>query len=64
MDEVFGEANFNHDITRIKSNPKNFNRKAYGNEKDLILFYAKDGKKNIWNDIIPPQSILQGGIYL
>ena len=51
MDEVFGEKNFKNDLTRIKSNPKNFQRKAYGNEKDLILFYSKNSKKNIWNDI-------------
>lgn len=51
MDEIFGIENFKNDITRIKSNPKNFFRKAYGNEKDLILFYAKNNKTNIWNDI-------------
>ena len=51
MDEVFGVNNFKNDITRIKSNPKNFQRKAYGNEKDLILFYSKDYKKNIWNEV-------------
>ncbi len=54
MDEIFGENNFKNDITRIKSNPKNFFRKAYGNEKDLILFYAKNNSKNIWNDIRIP----------
>jgi len=54
MDEIFGEENFKNDITRIKSNPKNFQRKAYGNEKDLILFYAKNKKKNIWNDVTEP----------
>lgn len=51
MDEVFGKENFKNDIARIKSNPKNFYRKAYGNEKDLILFYTKNYKNNIWNDI-------------
>ena len=54
MDEVFGEENYKNDITRIKSNPKNFSRKAYGNEKDVIYFYAKNGKKNIWNEIRIP----------
>ena len=54
MDEIFGEQNFKNDITRIKSNPKNFYRKAYGNEKDIILFYAKKYDKNIWNDIKIP----------
>jgi adenine-specific DNA-methyltransferase len=50
MDEIFGSANFRNDIARIKCNPKNFSRKAYGNIKDMILFYAKT-KKPIWNDL-------------
>ena len=54
MDEIFGEQNFKNDITRIKSNPKNFYRRAYGNEKDMILFYSKNAKKNIWNDLRIP----------
>ena len=49
MDEVFGRENFLNDITRIKCNPKNFNRKAYGNVKDMILFYSKTGD-HVWND--------------
>ncbi|MDR2601976.1 MAG: site-specific DNA-methyltransferase [Spirochaetaceae bacterium] len=49
MDEVFGIENFRNDITRIKCNPKNFYRKAYGNIKDMILFYSKT-KEVIWND--------------
>jgi adenine-specific DNA-methyltransferase len=49
MDEVFGIDNFRNDITRIKCNPKNFNRQAYGNVKDMILFYSKT-KDIIWND--------------
>jgi len=49
MDEVFGEQNFRNDITRIKCNPKNFKRKAYGNIKDLILFYTKTNNY-IWNE--------------
>lgn len=49
MDEVFGRKNFRNDITRIKCNPKNFSRKAYGNIKDLILFYSKSDDV-IWND--------------
>lgn len=51
MDEVFGRKNFKNDISRIKSNPKNFMRSAYGNQKDMILFYAKNHKKNIFNNI-------------
>ncbi len=54
LDEIFGTRNFKNDITRIKSNPKNFNRKAYGNEKDMILFYSKNPQKNIWNEIRVP----------
>lgn len=49
MDEVFGINNFRNDITRIKCNPKNFNRIGYGNVKDLILFYSKSIKP-IWNE--------------
>jgi len=49
MDEIFGMENFRNDITRIKCNPKNFQRKAYGNIKDLILFYSKT-KAPIWNE--------------
>jgi adenine-specific DNA-methyltransferase len=48
MDEVFGVKNFRNDITRIKCNPKNFQRKGYGNIKDLILFYSKTNDP-IWN---------------
>ncbi|MDR3130190.1 MAG: site-specific DNA-methyltransferase [Treponema sp.] len=48
MDEVFGIENFRNDITRIKCNPKNFDRKAYGNIKDMVLFYSKN-KTPIWN---------------
>ena len=51
MDEIFCVANFKNDISRIKSNPKNFMRKAYGNQKDTILFYAKNGDRNIFNNI-------------
>lgn len=51
LDEIFGAENFKNDITRVKSNPKNFSRKAYGNQKDVILFYAKKQNKNIWNDV-------------
>ena len=40
MDEVFGPRNFRNSITRIKCNPKNFNRYSYGNIKDTILFYS------------------------
>jgi adenine-specific DNA-methyltransferase len=49
MDEVFGIENFRNDITRIKCNPKNFERTGYGNIKDLILFYTKSSNP-IWNE--------------
>lgn len=49
MDEVFGIENFKNDITRIKCNPKNFSRKAYGNIKDMVLFYTKS-KNYTWNE--------------
>lgn len=49
MDEIFGQERFINDITRIKCSPKNFDRKAYGNIKDMILFYSNT-KKYIWND--------------
>lgn len=51
LDEIFGKQNYKNDITRIKSNPKNFARKAYGNEKDMILFYSKNHTNNIWNEV-------------
>lgn len=51
MDEVFGVNNFINDITRIKCNPKNFARNAYGNYSDMILYYAKNRDCQIWNEI-------------
>ena len=55
MDEIFGEKNFRNDITRIKSNPKNFKKLGYSNVKDLILFYSKS-KYPIWNEPRDPHS--------
>lgn len=49
LDEIFGMESFRNDITRIKCNPKNFQRVGYGNIKDMILFYTK-GKSPIWNN--------------
>lgn len=49
MDEVFGIENFKNDITRVKCNPKNFDRIGYGNIKDMILFYTKTSTP-IWNE--------------
>lgn len=48
MDEIFGRDHFINDLTRIKCNPKNFERKGFGNIKDMILFYSKTDKY-IWN---------------
>lgn len=54
LDDVFGASCFRNDITRIKCNPKNFERRAYGNVKDTILFYSKRpaglDDPLLWND--------------
>lgn len=49
LDSIFGIENFRNDITRIKCNPKNFQKIGYGNIKDMILFYTK-GDNPIWNN--------------
>jgi adenine-specific DNA-methyltransferase len=54
MDKIFGQNNFINDIARIKCNPKNFNRKGFGNVKDMVLIYSKS-RNYIWND--PRQNI-------
>jgi adenine-specific DNA-methyltransferase len=54
LDEVFGPENFINDISRIKCNPKNFDRNAYGNSTDMILYYAKERDRQIWNDLREP----------
>jgi len=59
MDEVFGSDNFINDITRIKCNPKNFARNAYGNYSDMILYYAKNRDKQIWNEVREKMSVLK-----
>ncbi len=48
MDEVFGARNFRNSITRIKCNPKNFNRYSFGNIKDTILFYSVSPHRLKW----------------
>lgn len=40
LDDIFGAENFRNSIARIKCNPKNFARYAYGNVRDSILFYS------------------------
>lgn len=49
LDRIFGKQNFRNCITRIKSNPKNFFRKAFGNQTDMIFFYTKTDQ-HIWNE--------------
>ena len=49
MDEVFGPRNFRNSVTRIKCNPKNFNRHSYGNIKDTILFYSVSPHRIKWH---------------
>ena len=49
MDDVFGSENFRNAITRIKCNPKNFDRYGYGNFKDTILFYSKSPGPITWH---------------
>lgn len=56
MDEIFGADNYLNLICRRKSNPKNFHRRAFGNDKDIILYYAKNKGYNIFNNIREPFS--------
>ncbi len=49
MDDVFGPENFRNAITRIKCNPKNFDRYGYGNIKDTILFYSASPRQITWH---------------
>lgn len=49
LDEVFGAEAFRNQISRVKCNPKNFDRPAFGNIHDIVFFYCK-GEKNIWNN--------------
>lgn len=50
MDEVFGSESFRNEIVRVKCNPKNSKRKAFGNIHDVVLFYVKgDSKARTWN---------------
>jgi adenine-specific DNA-methyltransferase len=50
LDEVFGTNNFRNEIIRVKCNPKNFEREAFGNIHDTILFYSKTDKV-VWNSL-------------
>ena len=55
LDEVFGQENFLSEIVRVKCNPKNFPRRAYGNIKDTVLFYSKAGR-HVWNESREPMT--------
>jgi adenine-specific DNA-methyltransferase len=55
LDEVFGPEHFLSDIVRVKCNPKNFRRRAYGNIKDTLLFYSKTGR-HVWNEWREPMT--------
>ncbi len=56
LDAVFGPENFRNAITRIKCNPKNFDRYSYGNIKDTILFYSMSPQKITWHPQKEPLS--------
>jgi adenine-specific DNA-methyltransferase len=53
LDEIFGRENFVSHISRIGSNPKNFSRKAFGSQKDMILAYSKT-REYYWNEVGAP----------
>ncbi|MDE1820171.1 MAG: site-specific DNA-methyltransferase [Euryarchaeota archaeon] len=53
LDEVFGEERFINEIARIKCNPKNFSRAAFGNVKDVLFFYSKTPHR-VWNESREP----------
>ena len=56
LDDVFGPENFRNSITRIKCNPKNFDRFSYGNVKDTILFYSASPGQITWHPQREPLS--------
>ena len=50
LDEVFGSGSFRNEICRVKCNPKNSKRKAFGNIHDTVFFYVKDDAEDrVWN---------------
>lgn len=49
LDEAFGESSFRNQVARVKCNPKNFERPAFGNIHDLLIFYSK-GDPATWNE--------------
>ena len=55
LDEIFGKEHFINDIARVKCNPKNFRRAAYGNIKDMILLYSKTDDY-VWHESLEDYS--------
>lgn len=50
LDEVFGSESFRNEIIRVKCNPKNSKRKAFGNIHDCVLFYSNGTSEDRpWN---------------
>ncbi len=50
LDEVFGSESFRNEIIRVKCNPKNSKRKAFGNIHDCVLFYCNGTSEDrTWN---------------
>jgi adenine-specific DNA-methyltransferase len=52
IDRTIGREHFRNEITRVKCNPKNSSREAYGNTTDAIYFYSHPDA--IWNDLREP----------
>jgi adenine-specific DNA-methyltransferase len=52
IDRTIGRPHFRNEITRIKCNPKNSKRKAYGNQTDVIYFFSLPDA--IWNGCREP----------
>jgi adenine-specific DNA-methyltransferase len=52
IDRTIGRDHFRNEITRVKCNPKNSSREAYGNTTDVIYFYSHADA--IWNDVREP----------
>jgi adenine-specific DNA-methyltransferase len=61
LDRTFGREHFRNEITRIKCNPKNSSRKAYGNQTDVIYLYSFPDA--IWNDCREPVTQKQAAQY-
>lgn len=60
IDRTIGREHFRNEITRVKCNPKNSSRKAYGNQTDVIYFYSRPDA--IWNDCREPLTEEQAAV--